>query len=165
VVAHAIEDGRGVGLEAIGLSRTVVTIDRGPRQEHKILSLLAVAQPTGKAPLSEMLLEGGGRVRRGMVALVVTPSLDPAWVAPLASLRAAGAVPVACIIEPGSHLAASGPAATDPAETAPPDPVAQATRALLHVLAEHDVHIVPVRAGVALGEQLVGGSGGASLAA
>jgi uncharacterized protein (DUF58 family) len=164
VTAQAIDDGRGVGLEAIGLNRTVVPVDRGPRQQHKILSLLAVAQATGKTSLAEMLLDGMGRVRRGMVALVVTPSLDAGWVAPLASLRAAGAVPLACLIDPMAHLAAGSPRADDLEGTPSRDALAQATRALLHVLAEHDVHVVPVRPGVPLGEQLVGGRGGVGTA-
>jgi uncharacterized protein (DUF58 family) len=165
VSARAIEDGRGVGIEAIGLSRTVVNVDRGPRQQHKILSLLAVAQATGKASLAEMLLESVGRVRRGMVALVVTPSLDTAWVAPLASLRAAGIVPFACLVDPVAHLAAAPSPAPGTGGIPSSEALAQAERSLLHVLAEHDVHVVPVRPGVPLGEQLVRGRGGVGAAA
>ena len=47
LAAHALADGRGVGMEAIGLRRAVIAADRGGRQQHKILSLLAVAQAGG----------------------------------------------------------------------------------------------------------------------
>lgn len=149
LAAHALDEGRGVGLEAIGVQRTVVNVDRGPRQRHKIMGLLAVAQATGMAPLPEMLLEGAARLRRGMIAVVVTPSLDPAWVPPLATMRGTGVAPIACLIE-ASPMAASSPG--------------QATRALLHVLAEHDVRALLVRPGIPLGEQLTTGRSGMDLA-
>lgn len=156
LAAHALADDRGVGLEAIGLRRAVIAADRGARQQHKVLSLLAVAQPEGTTPLAEMLLEGGARTRHGTVALVVTPSLDRSWVAPLASLRNAGVAPVACIVDPIAHsdasLAASGHGGLPPSERALHE---QELRALLHLLAEHDVRVHLLRPGTPLGEQLV----------
>jgi uncharacterized protein (DUF58 family) len=163
LAAHALSDGRGVGLEAIGLSRAVVNVDRGPRQQHKIMSLLAVTQATGSTPLPEMLLEGAGRVRRGMVALVVTPSLDPAWVPPLASLRGSGMAPVACLIDTGAQLSLSPGSLPTPSQPSQVD-AAQAARAIVHVLAEHDVHTHVVRPGIPLGEQLVGSRGAVGVA-
>ena len=47
LAGHALADGRGVGMEAIGLRRTVLPADRGRRQQQKILGLLAVAQAEG----------------------------------------------------------------------------------------------------------------------
>ncbi len=116
LAAQALGDTRGVGMEAIGLRRAVIGIDRGGRQQHKILSLLAVVQAEGTTPLAEMLLEGSAHVRRGTVALVVTPSLDRSWVAPLAALRSAGAAPVAVLVDPLAHAAASP---EDPGRDAP----------------------------------------------
>ena len=166
LAAHALTDDRGVGMEAIGLRRAVITTDRGARQQHKILSLLAVAQPEGATPLAEMLMEGGARMRRGTVALVVTPSLDRSWVAPLAALRTAGVAPIACVIEPLEHatssLAASGQAAPSPSER---EPLQRDLRALLHNLGEHDVRGFVIRPGVSLGEQLVGSGAPGTLAA
>ena len=108
LAAHALDEGRGVGLEAIGLNRAVVNVDRGSRQQHKIMGLLAVAQATGSTPLQELLLEGAARLRRGMIALVVTPSLDPSWVPSLATLRATGVAPIACLVDPVAHLRRRG---------------------------------------------------------
>jgi uncharacterized protein (DUF58 family) len=146
LAAHALNDARGVGMEAIGLRRAVVGADRGARQQHKILSLLAVAQADGETPVAEMIIEGSLHVRRGTVALVITPSLDRSWVAPLAALRSGGVAPIACIVDPFA-----------PANAGPPaDGVsAQDLRAMLHLLAEHDVRGYVVRAGEPLGERLV----------
>jgi uncharacterized protein (DUF58 family) len=166
LAAHALGDGRGVGLEAIGLNRAVVNVDRGPRQQHKIMSLLAVAQATGSTPLAEMLLEGNSRVRRGMIALAITPSLDPTWVPPLSALRATGVAPIACLIDPATHVVSpTGGAAAGTGSPSGVEGTEQARRALLHVLAEHDVHAHVIRPGLELGEQLIGGRGTADLAA
>ncbi len=156
LAAHALNDARGVGMEAVGLRRVVIGTDRGARQQHKILSLLAVAQPEGTTPLAEMLVEGSVHMRRGTVALVVTPSLDPAWVAPLAALRTAGVAPIACIVDPLAHTAASLDAARrEPLEPSDRAPFEQDLRAMLHRLAEHDVRGYLLRPGLSLGEQLV----------
>jgi uncharacterized protein (DUF58 family) len=156
LASHALADGRGVGMEAIGLRRAVIGTDRGARQRHKIMGLLAVAQAEGSTPLAEMLLEGGARIRRGTVALVVTPSLDRSWVAPLAALRTPGAAPVACIIDPLAHDTASREAlsgeAPDPSEREPSE---RDQRSLLHALGEHDIRGLVIRPGIPLSEQLV----------
>ena len=146
LAAHALNDARGVGMEAIGLRRAVVGADRGARQQHKILSLLAVAQADGETPLAEMIVEGSLHVRRGTVALVVTPSLDRSWVAPLAALRSGGVAPIACIVDPFTPANAGATAAG----VTPQD-----LRATLHLLAEHDVRRYVVRAGEPLGERLI----------
>jgi uncharacterized protein (DUF58 family) len=150
LAAHALDEGRGVGFEAIGVQRAIVNIDRGARQRHKIMGLLAVAQATGMTPLAEMLLEGASRLRRGTIAIAVTPSLDPAWVPPLATMRGTGVAPIACLIDTAGE---STPA------------LDQAARAMGHVLAEHDIHALLVRPGVPLGEQLTSGRVSTGLAA
>jgi hypothetical protein len=143
-------------MEAIGLRRATISADRGARQQHKILSLLAVAQPEGSTPLVEMLIEGGHHMGRGTVAIVVTPSLDRSWVAPLATMRGAGVSPIACIIEPLAHTSSSllavGQEAPEPSQR---EPMERGLRALQHALAEHDVGVHLVQPGIPLAEQLV----------
>ena len=160
LAGHALGDDRGMGMEAIGLRRAVITIDRGARQQHKVMSLLAVAQPEGSTPLAELLVEGSSRIRRGTVALVVTPSLDRSWVRPLAALRGAGVGPIACIVDSLAHadasLAAAGQEAASPTER---EPFERDLRALLHTLSEHDVRRHVIVPGVPLGEQLVAAHG------
>lgn len=155
LAGHALTDGRGVGMEAIGLRRAVIAADRGPRQQHKILSLLAVAQPEGSTPLAEMLMEGRARMRQGTVPLVVTPSLDRSWVAPLAALRNAGVAPVACIVDPVAHRAAAVAATGGQVPPSEQEPGVQALRALIHLLAEHDIRAYVLTPDRPLGEQLL----------
>lgn len=156
LTAHALSDGRGLGMEAIGLRRAVINAERGAHQQHKVLSLLAVAQAEGTTPLAEMLVEGSARMRRGTVALVVTPSLERSWVAPLAALRGAGVAPIACLIDPLAHTEASlertGSEGLDPSEREPQE---QELRAMRHVLAEHEVRSFVIAPGQPLGEQLL----------
>ena len=95
-----------------------------------------------------------------MVVLVVTPSLDPAWVRPLAAVRRSGITPIAVLLDPLAHLAASPDATQDASGQGTPTPSAHGSmerqmRALLHALAEHDVRAHVVRPGVPLGEQLL----------
>ena len=166
LAANALSDDRGVGMEAIGLRRAVIATDRGARQQHKILSLLAVAQPEGTTPLAEMLVEGSMRIRQGTVAMVVTSSLDPSWVAPLAARRTAGVAPIACLVDPVAHSSASLEAAGQPPLTpSEREPREQELRALLHLLAEHDVRAHVLRPGVPFGEQLVAARDGSAVAA
>lgn len=156
VTAHALADERGVGMDAVGLRRAIIAGDRGARQQHKVMGLLAVAQPEGSTPLAELLIEGTAHLRQGTVALAITPSLDRSWVAPLAGLRNGGVAPIACIIDPIDHASASL-VATDQAPLTPSErqPREQELRALLHLLAEHDVRTFVVRPGIPLAEQLV----------
>jgi uncharacterized protein (DUF58 family) len=156
LAANALADDRNVGLEAIGLRRGLITPDRGVRQQHKIMSLLAVAQPEGATPLAEMLAESAPRIRKGTVALAITPSLDPAWMAPLASMRRAGVPPVACIVDPVAYLSAALAAAgLPPLAPEEREPLTLRLRALLHLAAEHDVRAYLLRPGLPLGDQLV----------
>ena len=167
LASHALNDDRGLGMEAIGLRRAVIATDRGARQLHKVMSLLAVAQAEGSTPLAEMIAEGSTRMRRGTVVLAITPSLDRSWVAPLAALRSAGVAPIVCLIDPLAHENASlEAAARPPSSPSQREPREQQLRALLHLAAEHDVRVYPVRPGLPLGEQLVSArEGGAAVLA
>ena len=67
---------------------SVLPADRGGRQHLKIMQLLAAVDADGAAPLTEGLVTGLARLRRGMTAVIVTASLDRGWIRPLAGLRA-----------------------------------------------------------------------------
>jgi hypothetical protein len=97
-----------------------------------------------------------------MTAIVITPSLDPSWVRPLAALRTRG---VSCVVvtldavayarhEARTRAGVSGESvAEDPvaAETA-----AKRTRALRHALAEYELRSYTITPGRPLGELLAG---------
>jgi uncharacterized protein (DUF58 family) len=164
LAGNALADDRDVSLEAIGLRRAVIAGDRGARQQHKILSLLAVAQAEGTVPFAEMLVEGSTHLAAGSIVTAITPSLDRGWVAPLASMRRSGVSPIACLVDPVSHTSMSLEAnALPPLTPAEREPLEQEIRALIHLLAEHQVRSIVLHAGQSLGTSLVMpriGSGG-----
>ena len=65
------------------------------KSNWEVMQLLAAVEADASTPLVETLIGSVGRLRRGMTAVVITASLDPSWVRPLASLRARG---VACVV-------------------------------------------------------------------
>jgi uncharacterized protein (DUF58 family) len=156
--ARALDDHRAVGLEAIGLRRAVLPLDRGPRQRQKLMALLAVVQPDGGARLGEMLVEGLARAQRGSVVVIVTPSLERDWVAAAGAFRARGVTSLVCVVDPVSHLDASREARGWPAlELDERESMSRDLRGLRHALAEHDVAHRVLAAGVPLLPQLVAG--------
>jgi hypothetical protein len=64
-------------------------------------------------------------------------------------MRGTGVAPIACLIEAGAETPARE----------------QASRAMGHVLAEHDIHALFVQPTIPLGEQLTAGRAGSGLAA
>jgi uncharacterized protein (DUF58 family) len=133
--SHALVENRALGLTASGARTIVLPADRGTRQYHKLMELLAAADATGVRPLRDVLVDGVARLRRGMTAVVITPSLDSTWVRPLATLRARGVAIVTVLPDPVAFAAAAGRLAS--ADTQ------RASRALRHALAEYD--LVPFR--------------------
>src|SRR3954470_13142357 len=90
IAAKALLENRAVGLPVNGHRQAVVPVDRGSRQHLKIMQLLAAVDGDGTTPLVESLVNGAARLRRGMTAIVITASTDPAWVRPIAALRSRG---------------------------------------------------------------------------
>jgi hypothetical protein len=92
--------------------------------------------------------------------VIITASLDPAWVRPLASLRTRG---VACVVvtldAAAFEKAAAQARASSTGETVRSDPdaeelAAKRARALRHALAEYELRSYIVPPGRALGEVL-----------
>ena len=156
IAAKAAASNRSVGFEAVGTRRIVMSSDRGPRQQQKVLHLLAAVQPDGVVSLHELLVDGLARLRRGMTAVVVTPSLDRGWVSPLASLRRRGIGCAVCIVDPISHDVRSrildGAPPMDPDERTALDAELLALR---HALAEHELPPYVLIPGAPLGTQIV----------
>ncbi len=156
----AIAENRAVGFTVNAGRTAFLPADRGGRQHQKIMQLLAAVEADGQAPLVETLISTVGRLRRGMTAVVITPSLDPSWVRPLASLRTRG---VACVVVTFDIAAFDEAARTvaaavsgeyvvnDPAAT---EAAAKRARALRHALAEYELPFYVVPPGRPLGEIL-----------
>jgi uncharacterized protein (DUF58 family) len=167
VADRAIQENRAVGATVAAHRLSQLPPDRGSRQQLKIMQLLAAVDGDGATPLSETLIAVVPRIRRGMTAVVISPSLDRTWVKPLSTLRARG---VACVVVSFDVGAFARWARVEDRRRKglPPDPEAevedraraaereQAGRALRHALAEFDVPVHTVVPGRPLGELLVG---------
>lgn len=156
---RALADNRAVGITTTGAHATSLTPDRGPRQRLKVLNLLAAVEADGTTPLLEALVAGIPLMRRGMSALIVTPSMDPAWVRPLASLRPRG---IGCQVFCLDNVAFERRAAFITGRTVDPDgdpamaSIEQGARNLRHALAEFDLRGYLVPPAMPLGEVLIG---------
>src|SRR5215213_1685182 len=159
--AQAIYDNRAVAMTASGGRVVTLHPDRGQRQYQKLMQLLAAAQADGQQRVHEVVVENNGRLRRGMTAVVITPSVERDWVKPLSTLQPRG---VSVMIVELDAAAFDGHVAA----VAPKAPVAQksqsrpataadlpANRALVHALAEYDLRAVWVGPGRPLAEQLI----------
>ena len=160
IADKALGENRAVGMTVNAGRTAFLPADRGGRQHQKIMQLLAAVEADSSSPLVETLIGSVARLRRGMTAVVITASSDPAWVRPLAALRTRG---VACVVvaldgpafaqaELAARAATTGePVAVDPAvaETA-----AKRARALRHALAEYELRSFTVGPGRPLREML-----------
>jgi uncharacterized protein (DUF58 family) len=143
-VAHdAILENRAVGLTTSGHRLVEIPADRGPRQRFKIMQLLAAVDGDGRTPIGEVLLTGLPKLRRGMTAVIVTPSTDRAWVRTLAGLRSRGVSAVVVALDALSYESMR----RAPVET-------EARRSLRFALAEYDLKTCEVHAGDDLGTVL-----------
>jgi uncharacterized protein (DUF58 family) len=160
IADRAIQENRAVGM-TVNVGRTAfLPPDRGGRQHLKIMQLLAAVEADASSPLVETLIATVGRLRRGMTAVIITASLDPAWVRPLAALRTRG---VACVVvtvdAPAYAKVAASALAASTGDSVQPDTeaeemAAKRMRALRHALAEYELRSYTITPGKALGEVL-----------
>jgi len=140
VAARGLLENRNVALSASGAHIGPLPADRGPRQYQKVMQTLAAVQADGTQPFSHVLVEGVTRLRRGMTALVITPSLEKDWVRPLSALRGRG-IEVEVMLLDAPAFASSERRETGRIE--PSEEVIsseqRSARALRHALAEHDL--------------------------
>jgi uncharacterized protein (DUF58 family) len=152
-IAHdAVLENRAVGLTTSGHRLVSIPADRGPRQRQKIMQLLAAVEGDGRTPLAEVLLAGLPRLRRGMTAVVISPSHDRHWVRALIGLRGRGIAAVVVTLEGGSYEKAGRPQRQPSVESEEgDDDGGQEQRALQFALAEYDLKTCRVQAGDNLG--------------
>jgi uncharacterized protein (DUF58 family) len=152
-VAHdAIVENRAVGLTTSGHRTVSIPADRGPRQRQKIMQLFAAVEGDGNTSLAELLLDGLPLLRRGMTAVIVTPSRDRHWVRTLTGLRSRGVAAVVVALDGQSYEAATGDEPSS--DKTGSEHAAQEQRALKFALAEYDLRVYDVRAGDNLGAVL-----------
>ena len=160
IADKALGENRAVGMTVNAARTAYLPADRGPRQHQKMMQLLAAVEADSPTPLVETLIASVGRLRRGMTAVVITPSLDPSWVRPLAALRARG---VSCVVvtldaaayarveREGRAAVVGGVVPRDDEEEAA---MAKRARALRHALAEYELQAYTIVPGRPLGEVL-----------
>jgi uncharacterized protein (DUF58 family) len=160
IADKALQENRSVGM-TVNVGRTAfLPPDRGSRQHLKIMQLLASVDADGSAPLVETLIATVGRLRRGLTAVIITPSLDPSWVRPLAALRTRGVACVVLTLDAAAYDRAANPPPTFTVEGGPERPpdndeeTAKRARALRHALAEYELTSYTITPGRPLGEIL-----------
>ncbi len=159
IADRAIAENRAVGVTVSSHRATVLPADRGGRQHLKIMQLLAAVEADGSAPLAETLISTLPRLRRGMTAVIITPSASRDWVRLLSTLRPRG---VGCVVVAlDAHSFAFRARERDRSRDVGPvdDPDAEAAsrmRALSHALAEYEIKTHVVTAGRPLAEALAG---------
>jgi uncharacterized protein (DUF58 family) len=163
VADKAIQENRAVGITLAAHRLAQLQPDRGGRQHLKIMQLLAAVDGDGTSPLSETLIAAVPRIRRGMTAVVITPSLERTWVKPLSTLRSRGVACVVISFDVGAYARFESDLEARRVGRPPADPDPEATkevrqqeRALRHALAEFDIAIHSVTPARPLGELLVG---------
>jgi len=157
VTDRAILENRAVGLTVNAHRASVLPADRGSRQHLKIMQLLAAVDADGATPLSEALISGLGRVRRGMTAVIITASLERDWVRLLGTLRIRGIGCVVVLVDAPAYAHYEAlrhlPHGAPPPET--DEEAAQRARALRHALAEYELRTMTVLPAKPLAELLV----------
>ena len=162
VADKALLENRSVGMTVNAHRQAILPADRGGRQHLKIMQLLAAVEGDGATPLAESLVAAAGRLRRGMTAIVITPSLDLAWIRPMAALRSRGIGSVAITLDAAAadrieradrHRRGERFTQVNPATE---EQRAQRARALRHALAEYELRVYQVTPGASLAEALGG---------
>ncbi|MDH4142740.1 MAG: DUF58 domain-containing protein [Chloroflexota bacterium] len=162
VADKALGENRAVGMTINAARTAYLPADRGGRQHQKIMQLLAAVEADSSTPLVETLVGSVGRLRRGMTAVIITASLEPAWVRPLAALRARGVACVVISLDAAAYDRAAAVASADghggsrPVDGPVSDAEAKRARALHHALAEYELKSFTVTPGKPLGEILAG---------
>ena len=160
IADKAINENRAVGMTVNGHRQATIPADRGGRQHLKIMQLLAAVDGDGATSLAESLVAAAGRLRRGMTAIVITPSADPSWVRPIAALRTRGVASVVVTLDAAAadrverdERRRAGETVHEPTEAAE-EARAQRARALRHALAEYELRVHSLSPGRSLAESL-----------
>ena len=110
---RALEENRAAGLVAYGTAvpagggepeplPTLVMPQKGRAQQWLILQALARVRAGGRWPLQRVLAEMDRNLGRGTILAVITPSLDPSWVAGLMSPMRRGVAPTVLLLDPST---------------------------------------------------------------
>ena len=90
---------RAVGLLISGRAPAMLAPKPGQTQLWRILQALAEAEPAPGQSLAALLMQTGPGLGSGRTIVVITPSQDGAWIAPLIPLMARGNAPAAVLVD------------------------------------------------------------------
>jgi hypothetical protein len=102
VAQYFINLERAVGFAAYTPNREIHQPERGNRQMTHIFETLAVARSFSPYSLAQMLTLETPYFTRGTTLILVTASLDPAWISEAQILTRRGIRPVCILIDPSS---------------------------------------------------------------
>lgn len=85
-----LRQNRAVGLVGEGADYTLLRPEGGETQLWRILSALASAQAAGITPFGQVIRQAAPILGRGISVTMITPSLDPEWLAGLVDLQQRG---------------------------------------------------------------------------
>lgn len=109
---HFIEIERALGFVAYVPHREVYQPERGNKQLLRLLETLAIARSKSVYTLGQMLALETPYLTRGTTLVIVTASLDPAWIAEAQILSRRGIRPMCVLIDPSSFGGLGNPDAT-----------------------------------------------------
>jgi uncharacterized protein (DUF58 family) len=102
IARNLLDGSRSVGLLAWGQHREVLPPEREARQLYKILESLAVTRAHGQESLAHVLVAEAPQFSRSSTVIVVTSSVDTAWVSSLQQLLYRGVRAAVVLVEPES---------------------------------------------------------------
>lgn len=104
---------RAVGFAAYTPGREIHQPERGNRQMTHIFETLAVARSLSSYTLAQMLSLETQYLTRGTTLIIITASIDPAWITEAQILSRRGIRPMAVVLDPGSFGSTSPVALND----------------------------------------------------
>jgi uncharacterized protein (DUF58 family) len=105
-----LEQGRSVGLIAVGAHREIIAAERGERQHWRIMETLAVVEADGRLPFAHTLTTECTSLPRGTTLVLLSPSTQHSWANTVQGLVHGGLRIVAIALDPAGFM--ETPAAT-----------------------------------------------------
>ncbi|MBN8593636.1 MAG: DUF58 domain-containing protein [Anaerolineae bacterium] len=102
-----IDSERSLGYSAYSPHREFMQPERGSRQLSRILQSLAMAHNTSNYSLSQMLSLEAHYFSRGTTLVIITASIDEAWITELQLLLRRGIRSMCVLVDPSSFVAGS----------------------------------------------------------
>lgn len=109
IARYFLVQNRSLGFVTYGQKLSVVEADRGNQQLNRILHELAIVRATGDAGLPALIAEESRRFGRHTTLIVITPSVDEAWVTAVQTLIQRGVRVCAVLLDQATFGGRSNP--------------------------------------------------------